>query len=445
MGDNLKRTATWNRFELASDNAVADLLERLPLPIAVLDRSGETVLLNGRFHQKYPELMLRSRPVQEALHEHGSGWKTLRIPRGESHEAICRVQTVDLPTGSMLIFDDATDGAVLRQLDQLHAQVSALQRLCSTDVVTGAWNRSHFERIFAAELERSVVCRQPLSLVLIDIDHFKDINDTHGHQSGDAVLCELVSVIRDSIRSMDTLFRWGGDEFVVISASTGYRGAAALAEKVRKAVETHSFRIAGSVTASLGAAEHLVSESAETWFRRLDEALYRAKEGGRNRVWVERRGSSDLWLADRRPSVVRLVWQEAYECGEPNIDAQHRELFAQANVAFDASFDTSATRARFQSAIDRLVALVVSHFAYEEEALGARRYDDLSRHKAAHACLLAQAVQLRTAAATGKITTGDLVDFVAGKVVAQHLFAADMKFFPLFANASPAEEAGSSE
>ena len=425
---------------------MVDLLERFPLPIAMLDNSGEAVLLNGRFNQKYQEAILHLPSVREALRETGAGWKTLRIPGEANSEVICRVQAVDLPAGSMLVLDDETDGSALGQLDQLQAQVSVLQRLCSTDVLTDAWNRSHFERIVTAELERSVRHRQPLSLVIIDIDHFKDVNDKCGHQSGDTVLRELVCVVKGSIRSTDMLFRWGGDEFVVVAASTGYRGAAALAEKIREAVKTHCFQIVGSVTVSLGAAEHLVSESAETWFRRLDDALYRAKASGRNRVWVERHGSSDMWAAECGPSVVRLVWQEAYECGEPNIDAQHKELFALANASFDASFDKSATHAQFEAALDRLVAHIANHFAYEEEALDARGYDGLAWHKAAHAKLLVEACELRAAVAAGRTTIGALVDFLAGKVVAQHLLTVDAKFFPLFSDQSaPADGAGSSQ
>jgi diguanylate cyclase (GGDEF)-like protein/hemerythrin-like metal-binding protein len=316
----------------------------------------------------------------------------------------CRAQTVDLPAGSMLIFDDASDDEVLRQLDQLQTQVSALRRLCSTDVLTGAGNRRHFEEVVAAELERSVRYRQSVSLILIDIDHFKRVNDTCGHQAGDSVLRELVSVARKTIRSIDMLFRWGGEEFVVIAASTGYRGSAAVAEKFREAVEAHRFQGVGSVTVSLGVAEHLAPESAETWFRRLDDALYRAKDSGRNRVWVERLGSSDLWAAESGPSVVRLVWQEAYECGEPNIDSQHRELFALANAALDASFKTAEPRAPFEAAIDKLLAHIVKHFADEEETLEARGYNDLVRHKAAHASLLAQADKLRAGVAADRTT-----------------------------------------
>ena len=210
-----------------------------------------------------------------------------------------------------------------------------------------------------------------------------------------------------------------------------------LAERIRQAIEAHDFPIVGSVTASFGVAEHLVPETIDNWFRRLDSALYLAKKDGRNRVSVARVGSSDVWAAESGPSVVRLVWSEAYECGEPNIDAQHRELFKLANDTLDASFKSETCPGEFEAAVDRLLAHIVTHFAYEEQALAERDYDELKRHKHAHAALLSRAGELRAAVAVGKTTIGELVDFLADKVVAQHLFTADKRFFPLFADESP--------
>ena len=139
-----------------------------------------------------------------------------------------------------------------------------------------------------------------------------------------------------------------------------------------------------------------------------------------------------MWAAESGPSAVRLEWQEAYECGEPNIDAQHRELFTLANAAFDASLKMATEPAQFGAAIDRLFAHIVKHFAYEEQTLARCSYNDLAQHKVAHADLLAKADALRVAVTANRITTGDLVEFIADKVVAHHIFAADKEFFPLF-------------
>jgi hypothetical protein len=136
MGDCLKRIAVRNRIDHAREPAAVDLIERIPLPIAMLDRSGDPVVLNGRFN--FEEVILHSPPVLEAMHDTGAGWKSLRIPHRTRGQVACRVKTVDLPTGSMLILDDAPDDGLLHRLAQLHTQVSSLQRLCSADALTGA-------------------------------------------------------------------------------------------------------------------------------------------------------------------------------------------------------------------------------------------------------------------------------------------------------------------
>jgi hemerythrin-like metal-binding protein len=217
-----------------------------------------------------------------------------------------------------------------------------------------------------------------------------------------------------------------------LASSTGYRAGATLAEKMRAKVEQHSFAGVGSVTISLGVAEHIATQSADIWFRRVDEALYRAKDGGRNRVCGDQHGSSDIWAAQSGQSVIRLVWQEAYECGEPTIDREHRELFELANVLLDASFKSASSPQAFSEALEKLLAHIVRHFRDEEALLAQQGYEHLEAHRRAHAGLLVRAGELKTAAAAGKTNLGDLVSFLANTVVAQHLFTADRDFYPLF-------------
>lgn len=412
--------------------AARDLFERFPLPLALLEESGAVMVLNERFERAYGSTALDSAPLRELIGKPVSGWHTVHVPSREQGEAELKAQLLRVQGNLMLILDDATEPGLARELDQLHLKISELERLSSTDRLTGAWNRAHLDRVIESELDRSRRFRQPVSLILIDIDHFKRVNDTYGHQAGDSVLRELVQVIRAGIRSVDILFRWGGEEFVVLASSTGYRAGAALAEKLRTEVAQHRFAGVGTVTISLGVAENIASESAEIWFQRVDKALYSAKNSGRDRVCVDQRGSSDAWAAETGPSVIRLVWQEAYECGEPSIDREHRELFDLANVLLDASFNSMALPDAFSIALDKLLAHIVRHFASEEAILARRDYAHLDSHKRAHAGLLARAGDLKSAVATGKTTLGDLVDFLANTVVAQHLFKADREYYPLF-------------
>ncbi|KAF0164166.1 MAG: diguanylate cyclase/phosphodiesterase (GGDEF & EAL domains) with PAS/PAC sensor(s) [Rhodocyclaceae bacterium] len=421
-----------NDLAWLADSTVHDLIQRFPLPIALLDDAGGALVLNDRFGRNYAPETLASAPLQDLMRNPVPGWHTVRVPNLGQGEVEIKAQVLSVQGTPMLILDDATDPGLLRELDQLHGQITELERISSTDRLTGAWNRHHLDRVVAAELDRSIRSRQPVSLVLFDIDHFKLVNDTYGHQTGDSVLCELVKVIGGAIRSVDTLFRWGGEEFVVLASSTGYRAGTTLAEKLRGKVAQHGFAGVGRVTISLGVAEHIATESAEIWFGRVDQALYRAKNGGRNRTCVDEHGSSDIWAGESGPSVIRLVWQEAYECGEPAIDREHRELFELANALLDASFKSESAPEVFGAALQKLLAHIVQHFAHEEALLARHGYEQLEPHRRAHAGLLARAGELKAAVEAGKTTLGDLVDFLATTVVAQHLFKADKEYFPLF-------------
>ena len=317
----------------------------------------------------------------------------------------------------------------------LHSRIAELESRVATDALTGLWNRAHFDHVVEKELDRSLRHKQPLSLILFDIDHFKRINDEYGHQTGDKVLREIALVGNAAIRSSDALFRWGGEEFAVLAPSTGHRGASHLAESLRGEVASHLFPAVGSLTVSLGVAEHMASESVDSWFRRADESLYAAKHHGRNAVHVDARGNSDLWASHHGRAALHLVWQEAYECGEPAIDDEHRELFRLANALIDAFLDGGDDFRFIEQAYGRLLAHIATHFANEEALLAQRGFAGLDRHRRAHDGLLARARDLRNTVASGGAGLGGMVEFIAGDVVARHLFKTDREFFPLFAAA----------
>ena len=323
---------------------------------------------------------------------------------------------------------------LLARVDELQASNTELERLRATDPLTGCWNRGQFDNAVVLELDRSLRYHHPLSLLLIDIDHFKKVNDTLGHKAGDRVLKELAATIRSGVRIIDGLYRWGGEEFAVLLAATSYRKAGILAEKLRKRIERTEFKGIGTITVSIGVAEHQGAESSLEWFERVDAALYRAKFEGRNRVQVDPKGNSDHWEGDGSAPLVRLVWREAYESGQPQIDEEHRRLFDLANEAFDASFGSNASAEALPDALDRLLAHIAHHFEHEEQILAERGYARLAPHKMAHAALIARALELRAAVDRGQGSLGALVEFLANKVVAQHLIMADSDFFPLFRN-----------
>ncbi len=165
-------------------------------------------------------------------------------------------------------------------------QHSELLRLATRDPLTGARNR----RALDEKLEELVADRRrkhlPASLMILDLDDFKKLNDRHGHAVGDRVLVRLTEVIRLRLRLTDTLYRIGGEEFVVVSEGSDVDGATHLAEQLRTLVEANELGPGMPVTISLGVAEHHAEETSADWLRRADEALYEAKRGGRNQVRI---------------------------------------------------------------------------------------------------------------------------------------------------------------
>jgi diguanylate cyclase (GGDEF)-like protein len=167
---------------------------------------------------------------------------------------------------------------------ELQELAQNLRLRATTDPLTGLYNRAKFDESLASETARSARYKTPLALIMYDVDHFKQVNDAHGHQVGDDVLVRLSEIVFESVRTTDLLARWGGEEFVVLAPGLDGRTAWQAAEKLRAAIEQATFSIAGKITCSFGVAEFQEGESAARLVARADNALYRAKLRGRNRT-----------------------------------------------------------------------------------------------------------------------------------------------------------------
>lgn len=161
------------------------------------------------------------------------------------------------------------------------------QERAMTDALTGLLNRYGLQHVLAREHAEARRYDRPLSCLMIDLDNFKTINDTYGHVAGDLALQQVASILRDAVRRSDTVFRYGGEEFLVLLPETDLEGATALAEKIRTSAAARPFgdgeRIF-SLTLSAGASSLCDNESGNDMIARADMALYQAKEQGRNRV-----------------------------------------------------------------------------------------------------------------------------------------------------------------
>ncbi len=178
-------------------------------------------------------------------------------------------------------------GVVLWYNRRLRRMNAVLERLARTDPLTDLPNRSRLNALFRREVERAQRYRRPFSIVILDIDHFKRVNDEHGHLAGDRTLQLFAGVVRDSVRAADTVGRWGGEEFLVLCPETTAQEAMQLAERLRGAIGCTSFEGGRNHTLSAGVAAFREGDSVDTLLHRADTALYRAKNGGRDRVEVE--------------------------------------------------------------------------------------------------------------------------------------------------------------
>lgn len=170
---------------------------------------------------------------------------------------------------------------------ELREKFVELEKLSVTDKLTGLYNRNKIEQVLAYELERSSRYNTKFSVVLIDIDHFKSINDTYGHNVGDRVLITFSDIMsRVASRKTDIVGRWGGEEFIVICSETDDEGASVLAEKIRENIYSHDFLQVGRVTASFGVGEYVRGLDSQHFIELVDKALYQSKSNGRNRTTV---------------------------------------------------------------------------------------------------------------------------------------------------------------
>jgi diguanylate cyclase (GGDEF)-like protein len=170
-----------------------------------------------------------------------------------------------------------------RKLDLAYKEV---ERLSVTDPLTGLLNRLHLDAALDQELARCERQQRCFSLILLDIDKFKNVNDRFGHLVGDSVLVEVARVLTNNMRRIDLLARWGGEEFLVVCTDTNAEEAAVVAEKLRAAMAANDIAVAGAQTASFGVTSYQPNDTIKVMMGRADAALYKAKEAGRNRFVI---------------------------------------------------------------------------------------------------------------------------------------------------------------
>lgn len=282
------------------DPTITDLqvqIERYPELLTAL-RTGRPVLIND---VAVDPMFAETRALWKREGRTPSIRSVLTIPfaldRRQSGIFFLRTERGDRSlTGEDVDFADVVIRAAVaairraQALESTRADNRRLEELATTDALTRLINRRALMDRLSVEVDRARRFRSQLSLLMVDLDHFKSINDQHGHLVGDHMLRQLGSMLAGAVRTIDVVARYGGEEFVVILPETATEGAVTFAERLRKSVEDYPFELAegrtSHLTCSIGVATFPSSlvTSTEDLFARADEALYRAKSGGRNQV-----------------------------------------------------------------------------------------------------------------------------------------------------------------
>ena len=318
---------------------------------------------------------------------------------------------------------EQTNKELLMLNEQLKEKNEKLLKSAITDELTGVYNRKFFEKRVVEEMEIADRANEHISLIIFDLDRFKLVNDNFGHQFGDEVLKRTTQIAGDLIRKTDFLNRVGGEEFAIILPNTNKAQAVFVAEKVRKALEDNKHFKVGQVTGSFGVAERMKAESLRSWYKRADNALYQAKNTGRNRVVDS--DKIDIPLVS-----LQVQWRQEWNCGNDEIDEQHDKILQIANDLITKIY-AGASHNECMDMIKLFLEYVVNHFATEERILMEIEYDGLIAHIKKHEYLTNKAIYLKECYEKKELQPAAFLSFIIDEVVVEHLTKEDTKFFAL--------------
>ncbi|MCL6557421.1 MAG: sensor domain-containing diguanylate cyclase [Firmicutes bacterium] len=257
-------------------DALSHRIEDVNLEAAAMIGTAPEEIMGKICFEFFPHCKGRC-PVKDLGQEVDRAERILRRADSAEIPVLKTVKRIKTDSGEKLIetFVDLTERKKMEE---------QLYFLCITDPLTNAFNRRYFMQVLEQEIERTRRTGLTFSIIMMDIDHFKSINDRFGHAAGDLVLKSLVDDVKQRIRKIDYLARWGGEEFVILLPNTPVDKAAGLAEELRQKLSSINIPGVGSVTVSFGVAGYCPSDTVDTIIMRADDMLYEAKSSGRNCV-----------------------------------------------------------------------------------------------------------------------------------------------------------------
>lgn len=273
IGTSIAGLPSWNeRVNRTSKGAFIDRYD----PV----RGARSLVAYSRL-QEYPVIALVSQPLDVIL----KPWRIqITILVSVTLSITFLFMAMAFKLAKSVEFGERAWAEVTSKAQELEKVNHELQLLSVTDKLTGLCNRSRLDEVLKLESERSRRYRTDFSVILMDVDFFKNINDRYGHSAGDQVLVEVAGILKKNTRSVDTVGRWGGEEFLLLLPEIGVSAAVEVAEKIRSAVSVFEFQTVGHLTISLGVTSCRMDDTDQELFARADAMMYKAKEEGRNRV-----------------------------------------------------------------------------------------------------------------------------------------------------------------
>lgn len=307
-------------------------------------------------------------------------------------------------------------------LDNARKKTEELEYLSYHDQLTGVCNRHFFNTIIAEKMDKADSLNEPISMAILDLDHFKNVNDTWGHPVGDEVLKLTAKTTSDVKDDSDFFVRLGGEEFVILMPHTKIKEAAFKAEKIRTAIEENPHPITGRQTVSIGVAERLKYESFKNWYRRMDDSLYRAKQGGRNQVVSSDGNESFPDMGDY------IDLNKESLIGNKEIDKQHNDINTIAKQLIGLVQENKEHR-EIMSVMELLTSHIIDHFEYEDKYLCDIQYPGFNLHADEHRSLIAKLLQVKDNYGRGEVKPAALLSFIVDDVMIGHFQNEDIKYF----------------
>lgn len=311
-------------------------------------------------------------------------------------------------------------------LKQKNENEKKLYELATRDTLTGIYNRTYFIEDLKNKMSQAARNNSALSLILLDLDHFKNINDEYGHMNGDIVLKSVASMLEESLRKSDVVCRWGGEEFIVLLPDTEIEMAGAVAEKLRVSTASLKFEGMRGVTASFGVTQVNDADTDVSLFRRLDNSLYLAKLTGRNKVV----SNEELYIV-KSGLPVNIEWGPFFKSGNAEIDQDHQNLISMANEIIVSCFNEVHSN-KVEILFEALAKEIREHFEREEEILKTNGYKNYEEHKSIHNDLIEKTMFMKDKVKSGETTYLNVVKYLIQEVVVGHIIKSDFEFFSLF-------------